>query len=240
MTLGLSETRGRRQRRRRAWWAALRWLFVLAVIGSAGAYSYNLGGELALQEVRVLEARIGELTDEKSQLQSRLDGVRRAIREATARANELEAEVPSDQEKQLLGTIRNRLSDGVDPERLAFVLDAVSNTPECFGEPTTRRFIVRTELSGTGNDTVSFADQTILVTAKGESSLNEAGQLQSWFDPAQPVAAIFRHIDGTETKAEGVLPMTHSVVVGDVEYRFALKAGQRSFLEVTADSCRYP
>ena len=240
MTLGLSEARGRRHRRRRAWWLTVRWLFVLAIIGGAGAYSYNLGGELALQEVRVLEARIGELSDENGRLQSRLDGVGQAIRDATTRANQLESEVPSDEEKALLGTIRDRISDGVNHDRLAFVLGAVSNTPECFGEPTTRRFIVRTELSTEGNDTVSFANQTILVTARGETSRSENGQVQSWFDPSQPVSVRFQHIDGAETKTEGVLPLTHSVVVGDVEYRFALKVGQRSFVEVTADSCRYP
>ncbi len=240
MTLGLSEARGRRHRRKRAWWLTIRWLFILGIIGGAGAYSYNLGGELALQEVRVLEARIGELSDENGRLQSRLDGVGQAIRDATARANQLESEVPNEQENALLDTIRKRLSDGVNPDRLAFVLGAVSNTPECFGEPATRRFIVRTELTGDGNDTVSFANQTILVTARGETSQSEAGELQSWFDPAQAITARFQHIDGSETVAEGVLPLTHSVVVGDVEYRFAMKAGQRSFIDVTAESCSYP
>ena len=91
--------------------------------------------------------------------------------------------MPSDEEKVLLGTIRERISDGVNPDRLAFVLGAVNNTPECFGEPATRRFIVRTELSTEGNDTVSFADQTILITARGETSRSDTGQVQSWFDP---------------------------------------------------------
>lgn len=240
MTLGLSEGRGRRQRRRRSWWVTIRWLFVLGIIGGAGAYSYNIGGEIAVQEVRVLEARIGELSDENRRLQSRLDGSGRAIREATARASQLEAEVPNEQELQLLGSIRERLSSGVDPDRMAFVLGAVSNTPECFGEPATRRFIVRTELSGSGNDTVSFADQTVLVTASGEASVSESGQFQAWFDPAQPITVRFRNIDGSGTEASGVLPLTHSIVVGDVEHRFALKAGARAFIEVTADACRYP
>ncbi len=240
MTLGLSEGRSRRRRQGRNWWITIRWLFVLGLLGGAGAYSYNIGGELASQEARVLEARIGELSDENGRLQSELEGVQRAVREATVRANRLEAEVPSEQEKQLLGSIRDRLSNGVNPDRLAFVLGAVSDAPECFGEPVTRRFIVRTELSGGGNDTVSFAEQTILVTARGEISHNEDGQPQGWFDTAEAVTARFRHIDGSETVTTGVLPLTHSVVVGDVEHRFALRAGARAFMEVTADTCRFP
>ena len=240
MTLGLSEGRNRRQRRRRSWWTTIRWLIVFAIVGGAGTYSYNLGGELALQEVRVLEARLGELSGENGRLQSRLDGAGKVIREATARVSRLEGEVPNEREQQLLSTIRERLSGGVDPDRLAFVLGAVSNTPECFGEPKTRRFIVGTELSGGGNDTVSFSEESVLVTASGEMSRSDADELQAWFDPAQPIVARFRNIDGTETVATGVLPLTHSVVIGDVEHRFALKSGARAFVEVTSHACRYP
>jgi hypothetical protein len=39
---------------------------------------------------------------------------------------------------------------------------------------------------------------------------------------------------------EGKLPLHHSLQVGDSEYRFTATAGDRGFMNVTADRCNFP
>ena len=60
------------------------------------------------------------------------------------------------------------------------------------------------------------------------------------FDPAKPVTVFFTRLGGETTSTVGVLPLHHAVVVGDLEYRFSVVAGSRSFAEVTGQSCVYP
>ena len=43
----------------------------------------------------------------------------------------------------------------------------------------------------------------------------------------------------TDNKA-GIMPLHHSVVSGNREYRFTIEEGARSFAKVTFDSCDYP
>ena len=50
----------------------------------------------------------------------------------------------------------------------------------------------------------------------------------------------FIEIGGRATEATGTLPLQHSMVIGDREYRFAIRASNRSFVEVSSDVCAYP
>src|SRR5690606_18002201 len=152
-----------------------------------------------------------------------------------------EREVPTGFVKEMMQLVQQKLEAGADEERLAFLVSAADQPRNCDGEPDTKRFIVTTELqSGGANDAVSFGDRSITVTAVGAAARDANGNLEAWYDPQKPVTMTFTQLGGTTIQAEGPLPLHHSVVAGDSEYRFTALPGARGFLTVTADRCDYP
>ncbi|MGM0422112.1 MAG: hypothetical protein ACQEQL_03330, partial [Pseudomonadota bacterium] len=70
--------------------------------------------------------------------------------------------------------------------------------------------------------------------------VNNSGNPESWYDPGKPVEVSFTRVGGKEVVKEGLLPIHHSMVIGDKEHRFTIAKGERSFIDVTSDSCDYP
>jgi hypothetical protein len=131
------------------------------------------------------------------------------------------------------------LRAGVDSERLGFLIDAAGQDPGCAEAPVTKRFRPRTPITVDPVSAVRFGDR-ITVTATAEAALDASGQTEAWYDPARPVQILFRTLDGRELKVEGFLPLTHSMLVDGLEYRFSAIAGPTSFVEVTAQACSFP
>src|SRR5690606_30171719 len=132
---------------------------------------------------------------------------------------------------EILQLTRGKIANGVAPERIAGVLAVVENERNCDNKPVSKRFLVRIGQQPTANDTVSFAQRLITVTAAGSPAVDAEGKPQGWFDPAKPVTVSFARMGGSQTAATGVLPLHHSVVVGDVEHRFVVTSGDaRGFL----------
>ncbi|MBU2091946.1 MAG: hypothetical protein KKB63_15410, partial [Alphaproteobacteria bacterium] len=150
-----------------------------------------------------------------------------------------EREVPRQELRPLMGLIEQRLKDGVTLDRLSFVVGQASSVRDCQGAET-KRFLVRTPLASSANSYVTFANNTLTVSALGETALNAEGRPEAWFDPEKPMTVTVTKIGGEEKVATGPLPLTQSVVVGSVEHRFSVIAGPRGFVQVTADRCRYP
>jgi hypothetical protein len=89
--------------------------------------------------------------------------------------------------------------------------------------------------------TVGFASDSIIVTAEGQPAASPDGKPQATFDPGKPVTASFTRPGGKRTQVSGVLPLYHSVVIRNTEYRFAVRADdRRGFLRVTGDRCTFP
>lgn len=244
MSLGLSEHRNRRRRRREFYGAVFRWGLVLAVGLGVGLWAKNIGSEVALQEVRVLEERMLEKSTESARLRSEIAGLKAALRSERDRVSEwqerYDADVPTVSETRILEAARDRMANGVSADRLAAVVALARDDLDCKPLGNTKRFVVNNEIQTGANDSVSFADGAITITASGTSARNAAGQPEAWFDVAMPVTAIFSHLGGESVQAEGLLPLHRSVAVGDSEYRFSLIAGARSFVQVTGEVCPFP
>ena len=244
MSLGLSESRNRRRRQGRIAIAVMRWLFVVAVALGAGYYAYDRGNELAREEVRVLENQLAQAAAEIAQLRTDITGLETALREERALVaqwrDRYETEVPSAEDAVLLRSIQERLDKGVSRDRLAEVIQLAQDRDNCEPLPDTRRFVVQNPVYSGANDSVSFADNAIIVTAIGESQVNNAGRPEAWFDPAKPVTVFFTRPGGETTSTVGILPLHHAVVVDDREFRFSVVAGNRSFAEITGQRCVYP
>lgn len=244
MSLGLSDNRNRQRQRRQVFGFLFRWGLVLAVGLGVGLWAKNIGTEVANQEVRVLEDRLSDVTTESATLRSEIAGLKAALRAERDRVSDwqdrYEADVPNVDEARILAAARQRIASGISTDRLAAVVGLARDDIACEPLGNTKRFIVNNEIQSGANGSVSFANGAVTITASGEAARNAGGQPVGWFDPGKPVTAIFSHLGGETFQTEGLLPLHHSVAVGDTEFRFSLVAGARAFIQVTGEACPYP
>lgn len=241
--------RGFRERRRRdsgrQRFAVLKWLLLIGGLVVLGLIAYAAGSELARDEVRRLQEQIGaveadlaERTEEASALRAERDEAAAQLRQLQDR---YDRDVPEGETREIFALVRDQLDAGVSKDRLRFLIRTAGETVPCGGDPNQKRFIVQTGTTRGQNDWVGFAGNTIIVRAKGKPVLAENGRPEAWFDENKPVTVLFFEIDGSESEATGILPLKHSLIRGEYEYRFVLtKAPTRGFLQVTAQRCQMP
>lgn len=241
MSYGLYDTE--RRYRKRLVGRVLRFVLFVALLAGVGLFAYQLGIEdrktqLDRQRDDLAAAR-AEIEALNQQAQSEQLRSREVAQQLASLQQRYERDMPAPEMQEMLALVRERLSAGVPAERLAFVIREASTERDC--EPAeTKRFLVRTPLSDGAASAVGFVNNTVTLTGQGESALNAEGRPEAWFDPAQPMTLTVTRIDGTTDQKTAVLPMTQSVVIGAVEHRFAVTAGQRGFVQVTAERCRFP
>jgi len=243
MARGFRERRRRDTARRRA--TVLKWLLLIGGLLGLGWIAYAAGSELARQDVLKLQERLGVLqddltkrTDEVAALRSERDDVLQRLQDLQGRYDE---DVPTGEAKEIFGLMRKELDGGVTADRMRFLISTSGEAVRCDGNAEQKRFIVQTGLTRGVNDWVAFAGRTVIIRAKGEATVADNGLKQAWFDETKPVSILFEKIDGGESEAKGILPISHSVIRGGHEYRFIFtKAPARGFLQVTAERCRLP
>jgi hypothetical protein len=243
MTLGFHDPHGRRRRQLRR--SVIRWLLGIGFIVAAGAAAYQTGSSLAEREVAELtqtvirlDERVQELERENTGLQAGLILNERYLKDAKLA---YERDVPGGEVAALMDRIQEKLAAGVDRDRLAFLIDSAAKSRKCDGKPATKRFVVRTPISRSANDSVSFARNAITITALGESARNPEGKIEAWFDPAQAVTLRLVQLGGKTTIRKGKLPLHTSVIIKNKEYIYSVVEGtQRGFVEITGDRCDYP
>ena len=241
MSLGLGESRG--GARRTSWRRRFfRVVLIAVVLFGLGVIAYRSGSELARQDVSHLQNANTELSEQitlLTQSNKRLEALAKAsqAREREWRDRHSQ-EVPTGKAKDLLALIQAHLAAGANPERLELFISAGARPPVCDNDPRTKRFLVRTPLYEGPNDAVTFAANTLTVTAAGESAIDAAGNREAWFDPSKPITLRVIALDGRRSETAGPLPLHHAVVSGDWEYRFSVVNGaSRGFVRVTADRC---
>ncbi len=241
MSLGLYDHE--RRYRRRMWRRVLRAVITVAVIVGLGAFAYQTGIEQMEDRVAELEGTIAELRSTIEGLQHdrvRLAAAARAVQEENRTLTErYEQDVPTGMHRDLAELVGRRLSEGIDPERLAFFISA-AGPPENCSEPVNRAFFMPTPVWNGANTSAQFADGRIVVTGLGENSRGPDGQILAPFDPQEEVTITFTMIGGEEERISGRLPLHHSIVLDGEEYRFAITEGQPSMVSVTADRCPFP
>lgn len=242
MSLGLRERRDRRRREFR--WRLVRWSIAFAAVFAAGFYAYETGTGLAEREVvrlrdeiASLNRTIEELTDEKVRL---ADAAAVAAKSAKDWERRYGRDVPTGEVKKLYDLAQQKIQEGVDPNRLTFVLSQTGQERECDEAVETKRFYVKTPLYSGANDSVGFGGNRITLTAEGAASKDETGNPLARFDPAQPILVRFVLLGGGGSEATGMLPLHHTLVSGDKEYRFSLVSGAPGMVKVTGGFCSYP
>ena len=220
------------------WFKLFKLVVLLAGIGAAAFYAYQVGQRLALEEVAGLKQEIERLTSVDDARKQEVAKLTADLDDTTKRAEDFQSRyeqvAPSDEIKEVLALVRGKLAGGLDVKRLAFVISQAERPRRC-GEATTKRFMVKTAKFAGASTWVRFAD-LITITAQGTGA-NDGGDQA--YDPDRPVAVKFTAIGGKEAQIEGKLPLQYSMVVKGGEYRFTIAPGARGFVEVTGDRCEY-
>ncbi len=242
MAIGLKE--GRRMAARARRWTLLKRMLLLAALLAVGVFAYETGATRTEFRIERMEARlaaqdadIARLEAEKAELDRRRLA---AVQNEKALQARYDRDVPTGERKALYEMLLERIEAGLEEARIAFLLQEAEPEPKCDPEPVTKRFVLATPLHDGANASVQFAAGAITVTGEGAAELTEAGLPQAWFDPAAPVTLRFTAIGGDATDAKGKLPLDHSMRFAGDEYRFAARAGPRSFIHVTALRCDFP
>ncbi|NCC22602.1 MAG: hypothetical protein EOM26_09090 [Alphaproteobacteria bacterium] len=215
----------------------------IAIIAVSMGVGYWLGQEKGKYVSAALQEENLYLKDQAAQAMETITQLRAEAHTASLRFERLQ-EVYTDEMGEgplpgLVSLLRKQLEDGVRAERLESVIRS-SLPPQQCSEPETAKAIVRTPAYSGADGTISVAEGSLLLSLNGESARNESGAPEAWFDPSLPVAVTLTGPEGaTETK-EGTLPLRHSVVVGDREFRFTFSEGAVSYVDITYDSCAYP
>ena len=217
-------------------------LGVLAVIIISILIGFWLGKQYGAEHLITLKDEAAVLKIERDLLQESVTEFSATAQTANKRYQQLQEEVesiiPKGPMQDLVTLIRDQLKQGMDPERLSFVIRSTRPPTGCT-DPESKRFVINTPAYKGPESVASIADDTIAISGSGSSARNDKNLPEAWYDPAKRVEVIFKYNDKTETKKR-VLPIRYSVVSGDREYRFNIEAGARSFAKVTFDSCSYP
>ncbi len=242
MAIRLKEGRKMAVRARR--WILVKRLLLLAAVVAVGVFAYETGASRTQFRIERMEERLAAQDADIARLEAEKAELDRRRLAAVQNEKSLQArydrDVPTGARKALYEVLVERMNAGLDEDRIAFLLREADPEPDCDPEPVTRRFVLATPLHDGANTSAQFAKGAITVTGEGATELTEAGLRQAWFDPAAPVTLRFTAIGGDAAEAQGKLPLDHSMRLAGNEYRFAARAGDRSFVRVTALRCDFP
>ena len=229
--------------RRRAAERKRKTMFLLIFLAILAGFSYWIGGQVVRSSEAAYKQQAMKLQTEKKNLETRLTDLDARLQTLKMEYGKLEAryqqEVPTGPLKELADLTRQQLKDGIAKDRLEFVIRSARPPRNCT-DPETKRFVVSTPYYRGPDSFVAFVNKTITITGEGAAAVANNGNPQAWYDPGKPVKISFTGLGGKNVVKEGLLPLHYSMVVGDKEHRFTISKGQRSFIDVTSDSCDYP
>ncbi|MAF97541.1 MAG: hypothetical protein CMH26_02785 [Micavibrio sp.] len=218
-------------------------LTVVALIAVSFGLGFWLGGKNSSYQYGVMQREVVEVNEQNLELQNTVTELRAEAQTAVARYEQVQKlynqMAPEGPMRDLVKMLKDQVDEGRDPERLAFLIRSARPPRNC-SEAQSRRFVVSTPAYSGPESKLVLADGALVVAAEGASALNSQGKPEAWFDPSKRIKLSFALLGGQVEKKEAILPVHHSVVVDDREYRFTITDGARSFAKVTYDSCDYP
>ena len=226
-----SRSRERARRRKALILRIVRWGAALVAFVVIGYSSYQ--GGLALADLKVVSLRkdLEEVTRERDNARAARDNIQatltRANEQNAALQTRYDADVPKGQLATVLQLARERIADGITPERIAEALRGVRAATPCEGRPTTKRFAVRPGAQPVPDDLVGFADGliTLFVSPGAE-------------DSARSLTANFTRVGGAPVTATGPSPLRVTVPFDNAELRFTVaNSDLRGFVTATMITC---
>jgi hypothetical protein len=234
----------RRSRRRQALLGTARLVAVALAIAGGALASYQIGRSQSGIERARFESDLSALQELNRLLSERAASAEQRAEAAITRAAKLQrsydADVPQGQTRELLDLLQQRLKDGMPAARLEFLLREARVGRKCDPPSETKRLLVHTSVTPTPAATAGFAKNQITVSVEGAPQRKPDGRTDPIFDPQQPVTLHLLRIGRDVAKAEGRLPLSHSLVLGDREFRFTVKAADKGQAELIAQVCDFP
>lgn len=217
-------------------------IVMLAVLFLSFGLGFWIGGQVGDQQNKSLKAQLAELRAEKDKMLATTTELRAEAQTALARYEQLqntyEEVLPEGPMQDLVVILKQQLDEGGDPARLSFLIRSARPPRNCT-EPETKRFVVSTP-TYQGDSEITIADGALVVRGSGDSAVNASGSQEAWYDSSKKVKIEFIGQGGVNEVKEGIMPINHSIVVGNREYRVSVSEGARSFAKVSFDSCDYP
>ncbi len=216
---------------------------VFLAVATAAALGFFFGQQRVFQDEILMRAQLKALTEEKHQLEVALTEMKAEALTATTRYEDLqklyEKTIPAGPVQDLMTLVHKQITEGIDPDRLAFLIRSARPPRNCT-EPETQRFVVSTPTYKGPESKASIGEGAIVIKGEGASARTAKNEPEAWYDPSKPVVIHFISKDASEETKKGVMPIRYSVVEGGKEYRFTVAEGARSFAKVTFDVCDYP
>ena len=236
--------RNRRSEERRK--AIAKFLFKAFLGGAAFAltayYAYETGVRVTQVEEGSLGARLSDTLQTVHEQERRVVDIRTRLDEVSRERDELRALYdqihPSEEMQAVTLALRERLAQGVKPDRLLFAIRAAANPKSCATLPS-RRVIVRTPNQGAegAGSTVRLGD-VVNLTLEGEGG---NGGKENWFDPDRPVTLRLSGAGIRPRDISATLPIEDAVTVrGDDEMHFIVRPSpqHRGFVDIVVERCR--
>ncbi|MBB4265430.1 hypothetical protein [Roseospira visakhapatnamensis] len=238
---------GRPRRRRRSGRPVLVLLLTLVALGVLGAglwYGHRVLSHDLHVRIATLEARVTDLSHDLERTARTRDRLAETLEETQAQLRytemQYEREVPDGDARRLLDLVREGLARGADPDRLAFMIEAGARPMRCDETPSTDLLAVAHPGRRRAAGAIRVADGRVTVTAEGATATDERDRPEDWFDVDRPVRVRFAQGGLAPTVVEGKLPLTHKVISGEAEYRFAIAAARRGYMEISVTRCAFP
>lgn len=214
--------------------------FFFVLIFSSGFW---LGVIRAQQNMYILQEEKRITSEERDSVQTEMIKIRAESQTAKVRLEQLRANyddlLGGGEMRNVVSLLRRQIDQGVDIKRLQSVISSARPPQNC-SAPKTKRFVVDTPVYTGPKSRAVLPAEVVVVTANGSSAQNFFGRKEAWFDPGQSVNLTFETKDKKIETKDGVLPLYHTLVYGDKEYRFTATAGDKSFIKLTYDYCDYP
>lgn len=231
--------RSRRKQREAQKQFISRFVFTIILIGSLyGSYQFGRFKQDIVEKDQ--QAQIQDLNQKLVEFEK--ENSHQAIITQNAQ-NELERlklkyqnDVPKGDAAAMFTLVQKKLNEGVSKQRLVLFINSASKKADCSALEK-KRFVLPTPIYRAPNSSVSFEDGLISLTGSGEPELNSSGAPEAWYDGGKPIQLTFNILGQKNQMATGTLPLSHSIVIEDTEYKFIANQGRRSFLEVSLQKC---
>lgn len=195
------------------------------------------------QEVRQLRRQTEQFLQQKSTAENEASKLQSSYQTLNIQFQQLKdqykRDVPYGDLGLLTSLVKEQLDKGLAVERMAQIIRSAQPPQNC-SQAVSKRFIISTPNYTGPESVVTFADGVITTKGSGESSINGKKDKEAWFDPGKPISITFTIIGGKSETKKGLLPLHHTIIYKNKEYRFTVSEGPRSFVSIASDYCDYP
>lgn len=217
-------------------------VLILIAMGFAASLGYLAGGKKHDQESRQLIQQHADFKERANLSEEKATQAEANYQTLVIKHRQLEnqynRDVPQGDLALLTALVKEQLDKGLGVERMVQIIRAAQPPRNCSAAQN-KRFILSTPVYTGPESGVTFADGAITISGQGEPSINNKREKEAWFDPGKPVDVTFTIIGGKKEVKTGLLPLHHTIIMRNKEYRFTISEGPRSFVVISGDHCDY-